>query len=289
LQERELFKFLSRTLCWIGEHFKGLLFLLIVLAFLIPKQEGINHLANVEEIKLFGAIIDAQDIVSQLEEAKHNPHIQGVLLNVNSPGGSVPPSIEISYAVASLAKEKPVVVYASGILASGSYYGSIFATHIVANPGAVVGSIGVIMESVNLHALLDKIGISSQVVKEGRYKEAGTLMRQWTPQEREELTQLTKDTYALFTQDVAKARGLSLQEVDQWANAHIFSAKRAKERGLIDEVGVKRTAINWLQQTLKLKRLIWKKEDPHQTLIEKIKKELGLKVEVGGYRLKASL
>jgi protease-4 len=288
--ERDMFSRLSKAIKWIGDHFKGLLFVLILAVLFMPTPKSQLIPPNLQEIKLTGAILDASEILNQIEQAQKDPNIKGVLLNVNSPGGSVPPSIEISYAIANLAKSKPVVAYASGVMASGSYYSSIYANKIIANPGAIVGSIGVIMQSANIKELLDKIGIKPQTIKEGLYKEAGTPTREWTPAEREELKRLTGDTYRLFVSDVAKARGLDINKSDQFANAHIFSAKRAKEVGLIDEIGIISQAKSTLTTLAKVKNPRWKQKDKLEKIIDKLTQKtftqiqsylFGLKSEIG--------
>jgi protease-4 len=184
-----MFNTIGKILQWIGKHFWGMLFLLIVLIVLMPEEAPTNP-ANLQEIKLAGPIIDSDTIVKEIEKAQDDKKIKGVLLTVNSPGGAVAPSIEISYAIKALKEKKPVIAYAGGIMASGSYYSSIYANQIIANPGAIVGSIGVIMESADVKELMDKIGIKPQIVQQGTYKQAGTPMRQWTPEERAELERL---------------------------------------------------------------------------------------------------
>jgi len=284
-----MFKRLSQTIQWIGKHFLGMLFLLLVAVLFFPKSTVPQEQANLQEIQLFGTIMDASKIVEEIEEAKNNPLIQGVLLNVNSPGGAVPPSIEISYAIKALQKEKPVIAYASGVMASGSYYSSIYADTIIANPGAIIGSIGVIMQSANIEELMKKVGIQSQVVKQGLYKEAGTFTRTWTPQERAELEQLTLDTYQLFVHDVAQARGLDENLSNSFANAHIFSAKRAKEVGLIDTIGIKSQAKALLIKKSHTPHPHWKEKSQIDTFIEKLTTKSIIKLEgyIGG--LKARL
>ena len=280
---------ISKIIKWIGQHFMGMLFLLIVLVVLIPKSAAPLKQPNLQEIQLFGPIMDADKIVKEIEEAQTNNAIKGVLLNVNSPGGAVPPSIEISYAIKALQKHKPVIAYASGIMASGSYYSSIYAQKIIANPGAIVGSIGVIMESANIKELLDKIGVKPQVVKQGTYKEAGTPMREWTPQERTELETLTKDTYKLFVHDVAAARGLDVNDSKSYADAHIFSSQRAKKAGLIDEIGIKSQAKSQLAKAARVIKPVWKEKDKLEAFIERLESQSILKIQSYFYGLKASL
>jgi len=274
---------------WLGEHFKGMLFLLIVLVLFLPKPESGLKPANLQEIRLNGPIMNADKILKEIEKAQKDDNIKGVLLDVNSPGGAVPPSIEISYAIRELKKHKPVIAYASGIMASGSYYASIYANKIIANPGSIIGSIGVIMESPNLERLMDKIGIGMQVVKEGTFKEAGTPTRKWTPKEREELERLTKDTYALFISDVAKARGLEVKNDKVYADAHIFSSGRAQKAGLIDEVGTKNGAKKQLAQLAKVKKPVWKEKDKFESLIEKFSSKALFHVQSYFYGLKSML
>ncbi|HHO65180.1 MAG TPA: S49 family peptidase, partial [Epsilonproteobacteria bacterium] len=162
-----MFKAIGKTIKWIGDHFKGMLFLLIALVVFMPESSTPLETANLQEIKLTGPIMSADKILKEIEEAQNNKHIKGVLLNVNSPGGAVPPSIEISYAIKELQKHKPVIAYASGVMASGSYYSSIYAKKIIANPGSIVGSIGVIMESADISELMDTVGVKTQIVKQG--------------------------------------------------------------------------------------------------------------------------
>ena len=265
-----MFSTLGKIIKWIGEHFKGMLFLLIALVVFMPKGSTPTSNANLQEIFLTGPIMDADKIVKEIEAAQKDNKIKGVLLNVNSPGGAVPPSIEIAYAIKALQAKKPVIAYASGIMASGSYYSSIYAKKIIANPGSIIGSIGVIMESANVEELMDKIGIKTQIVKQGTYKEAGTPTRKWTQEEREELETLTKDTYDLFVKDVATARGLKIEDAKSYADAHIFSSKRAKEVGLIDEIGVKSQAKTILIKEANITKAVWREKDKLDSFLDKL-------------------
>ena len=284
-----MFSKIGKIIKWIGEHFKGMLFLLIALVVFMPKSSTPLTTANLQEIALTGPIMSADKIVKEIEKAQEAKNIKGVLLNVNSPGGAVPPSIEISYAIKELQKHKPVIAYASGIMASGSYYSSIFAKKIIANPGSIVGSIGVIMESADVSALMKTIGVKTQVVKQGTYKEAGTPTREWTKEERAELETLTKDTYDLFVKDVATARGLDIAASKSYADAHIFSSKRAKEVGLIDDIGVKSQAKTELMKEANVTKAVWKEKDKFESFMDKLEGETILKVQSYFYGLKASL
>ncbi len=284
-----MFKKISDIIKWIGQHFLGMLFLLIALVVLMPKSATPLKPANLQEIELVGPILDAKQVLKEIEEASKNPRIKGVLLSVNSPGGAVPPSIEISYAIRDLTKKKPVIAYAQGIMASGSYYASIYAKKIIANPGAIVGSIGVIMESADIEELMKKIGVKPQVVKQGTYKEAGTFTREWTPQERAELERLTKDTYDLFVHDVATARGLDINRSNEYADAHIFSAARAKKVGLVDTIGTRYIAKKEVEKLAGVKKPVWKTKDKIEQIFEKLGTKAITKIQSYFYGLKSTL
>lgn len=284
-----MFSAIGKTIKWIGQHFLGMLFILIAFVVLMPTSTTQLTPANLQEIKLVGPIMDAQTILKEIETAQKDTTIKGILLNVNSPGGSVPPSIEIAYAIKELKKYKPVVAYASGIMASGSYYASIYANTIIANPGSIVGSIGVIMESANIESLMQTIGVKTQIVKQGRYKEAGTPTREWTAEERAELETLTKDTYNLFIHDVANARGLDVNKSKNYADAHIFSASRAKNAGLIDRVGVKSQAKAEVEKLANVNKPIWKEKDRLESFMEQLSTKSILRVQSYFYGLKASI
>ena len=284
-----MFSTLGNIVKWIGQHFMGMLFLLIAFVVLMPSSSTQLSTANLQEIKLTGPIMSADAILKEIASAQKNKNIKGVLLNVDSPGGAVPPSIEIAYAIKELKKHKPVIAYASGVMASGSYYASIYANKIIANPGSIVGSIGVIMQSANVEELMDTLGIKTQIVKQGTYKEAGTPTRKWTPQERAELETLTKDTYELFVSDVAQARGLDIDKDKSYADAHIFSSKRAKEVGLIDEIGVMSTAKADLEKLAKVKKPQWKEKDKLESFMEQFAAKSMMQLRSLFYGLQATL
>ncbi len=284
-----MFSAIGKTIRWIGQHFMGMIFLLIAFVVLMPTSTTQLIPANLQEIKLVGPIMDAEVILKEIETAQKDSSIKGVLLNVNSPGGAVPPSIEIAYAIKELKKHKPVVAYASGIMASGSYYASIYANTIIANPGSIVGSIGVIMQSANVEELMNTIGVKTQIVKQGTFKEAGTPTREWTPEERAELETLTKDTYDLFVNDVAKARGLDVNRSKEYADAHIFSAARAKDAGLIDKVAVISQAKKMVAKLAKVKKPVWKEKDKLESFIDQLGTKSIMQLQSYFYGLKASM
>lgn len=267
---KRIFSPVTATLRFIGEHFKAMLFLLLLFLIFAPSDEQSFIPNNLQKITLEGPIFEVADILDELERARTHNDIKGVLFVINSPGGAVAPSIEIAEAIKRLQHEKPVVVYGSGMLASGGYYAAIWANEIIANPGAMIGSIGVIMQGANFSELMEKIGIETQVVKAGRYKQVGTADRAWTDDETAELEKVISGTYDMFVEDVAKARGLNVSDKARYADAHIFTAAQAKAVGLIDTLGVEYDAQRRLEALSGVAEPLWNKEDRFDKFIRQM-------------------
>ena len=266
----KLFYPITGPISFIQAHFKTVFFLTI-LYFVLSNGDTKNlETANLQIIELNGPIMIVDDVLEKIEEAKTNVDIKGVLLKVNSPGGAVAPSVELAYAIKELNDIKPVVAYASGIMASGSYYASIWADSIIANPGSMIGSIGVIMQSADASELMSKIGIKTQTVKMGKYKESGTPTRQWTKDERAELEKVTQNTYDMFITDVANARKLNKKNHEKYADAHIFTSSQAKAVGLIDKVGTISVAKLELVNLTKTTNPIWSTENKMDKFMAKM-------------------
>jgi protease-4 len=268
-----LFLPITAPIKFIQEHFKATLLVLILFAIYNNSDSQDLQVANLKQINVLGPIMDASLVLEEIDDVMHDENIKGVLLNVNSPGGAVAPSIEIAYAIKELNKIKPVVAYASGTMASGSYYASIWADKIVANPGSMIGSIGVILQSMDASELMAKIGIKTQTVKIGTFKEAGTPTRQWTKAEREELNKVIKSTYDMFVKDVANARKLKVQNHKEFADAHIFTAIQAKNVGLVDKVATVGEARLLVEKASKVSEPIWAKKDKMEKFMEKLTSE----------------
>ncbi|MEA3513646.1 MAG: signal peptide peptidase SppA [Campylobacterota bacterium] len=266
----KLFTPITAPIRFIQRNFKTVLFLTILYFIVSSSDQSTMQKANLQTIELNGPIMDASEILEKIEIAKNDIDIKGVLLKVNSPGGAVAPSVEIFYAIKELREVKPVVAYASGIMASGSYYAAVGANTIVANPGSMIGSIGVIMQSADMSELMSKIGVKTQTVKIGTYKEAGTPTRQWTKEERDELENVIKSTYDTFVNDVVQNRNLKKENHKKYADAHIFTASQAKNVGLIDEVAPISKARLLTQQLSKVEKPIWSKEDKMEKFMEKL-------------------
>ena len=265
------FRFIGRIITYINNHFKAMLFLLLLFLLFNPFGEEALQQANLTTIKLDTQIENIDKLLVQIEKAHQNPHIKGVLLQVDSPGGALAPSIELSMAIKRLNEIKPVIAYASGSMTSGSYYASIWTRKIIANPGAFIGSIGVLFQAPNIEGLAKKLGISEQVITAGAYKQMGTFTRAWNEQEKAALNELIQDAYMLFVSDVASARGLKIEDAKNFADARVFIAHKAMKNGLIDEVGSIYQAQIELEKMANVTNPIWEKPSEMELFLQELK------------------
>lgn len=267
-----IFDWITKPLDFITKYFKALVFLLIVVLIFTPQEESLQQEANVARINLYGAILQSDSFLEELEKLEKNKNIQGILLVIDSPGGAIAPSVEISEAIKRINAKTPIVAYAQGAMASGSYLAGVWADSIVANRGALLGSIGVIINGADISELAQKLGIKPQTIKAGIYKEAGTFMRPWTAEEEAMLENLVYEQYQMFVEVVANARGIPQHNESHFAQGKILSAKSALEFGLIDKVGNLYDAQNLLFQKANITNPQWYKEekDKIEVYLEKI-------------------
>ncbi|MFQ6758693.1 signal peptide peptidase SppA [Desulfovibrionaceae bacterium CB1MN] len=194
-------------------------------------QEGLG----VIDVK--GVILESEEILANLVAFREEPKIKGIVLRIDSPGGAVGASQEIYDEVRRTSKVKPVVASMGSVAASGGLYVSLGAGKIVANPGTLTGSMGVILKFANLEGLFDKIGYKNEVVKSGRLKDIGSPSRPMTEEERQMLQSMIDNVQEQFVQAVSESRSLPVAEVRKIADGRIFSGQQAKEYGLVDQLG----------------------------------------------------
>jgi len=190
-------------------------------------------------VRVEGVILDAQQTVGELKRFADNPSVKAIVLRIDSPGGGVVPSQEIYDAVKRVRNKNNKMVVASmgTVAASGGYYIAAATDRIIANPGTLTGSIGVIMELANLEGLLKKIGVESLVVKSGQYKDIGSPLRKMSEGDRRILQSVMDDVHRQFIQAVAEGRSLDEAEVQPLADGRIFTGRQAREMKLVDELG----------------------------------------------------
>jgi len=195
-----------------------------------------------------GMILESSDIVAWIRTLRDDESVKGVLLRVNSPGGGIAPSQEIYQAVKALNDVKPVVASYGTVAASGGYYSSVPARIIVANPGSITASIGVMAEFVTVTQAMEKLGIKPEVLTTGKYKAAGTPMRDLSPEQREQLLGLMQDLHEQFVADVASARQMNPERVAAIADGRAVSGRQALALGLIDMLGSQEQAFAKLKE-----------------------------------------
>jgi len=223
------------ALAAVGAAFVAIVALAVLLAVFTgsPLARG----PNVAVIKIEGIIIDPASVTSQLKEVGERDGIKAVIIRINSPGGAVAPSQEIHGEILRLKKTKAVVASMGTTAASGGYYAAVAADKIVASPGTITGSIGVIIEFVNAEELLGKIGLKGYVIKSGRFKDVGSPLRKMEAAERELLQGVIDDVNGQFIDAVAAGRGLDRDRVAKIADGRIFTGAQALANGLVDSLG----------------------------------------------------
>ncbi len=199
-------------------------------------------------VNVEGMILDSTDVVEWIRELEGDDSVKGVLLRVNSPGGAIAPSQEIYAAVDKLNRVKPVVASYGSLAASGGYYCSCPAELIYANPGSVTASIGVMAEFVTVTEALEKLGIKPEVLTTGKYKAAGTPMRELSDEQRTQMLGLMRDLHEQFVDHVARARGMERDRVAAVADGRAVSGRQAVELGLVDHLGTRFDAIDKLKE-----------------------------------------
>ncbi len=223
------------------------LFFLVVVAcliwLLIPDQyfAGPNRIGVIE---VRGVIENVQDSLKALREFRKDPNVKAILVRIESPGGGIGASQELYREIRRTIDEKPVVASLGGIAASGGYYIASAANRIVANPGTITGSIGVISYFPDLRGLLDKLGISATVIKSGRFKDTGNPDREMTQEEKDLLQETMDQAHRQFIRDVARGRSMAEEDVRKVADGRIIMGEAAQQMGLVDELGNFEDAVN---------------------------------------------
>ncbi len=184
-----------------------------------------------------GNLVSSVEAVRLLEDARQDSSVKAVLLRVNSPGGSAAASQEIYNAIKKLKEEKPVVVSMGDLAASGGYYISSAANYIFANPATLTGSIGVLFDTIEFSELMKNVGISSQTLKAGEFKDIASPWRKMTEKERELLQEMLDQVHHQFIKAVAEGRKIDESKVKAVATGVIMTGEQAVKVGLADAVG----------------------------------------------------
>lgn len=217
------------------------LFLLTVIIFLAwlmtPELQFLASPNRIGVLEVRGMIDNVQDSLKALKEFRQDDNVRAIVVRIDSPGGGIGASQELYREIWRTREEKPVVASLGGIAASGGYYIASAANRVIANPGTITGSIGVISYFPNLRELFDKIGFSAVIIKSGQFKDTGNPGREMT-QEEKALLQTTMDqAHAQFIRDVARGHSLPEAKVSEIADGRIIMGETAHQLGLVDELG----------------------------------------------------
>jgi protease-4 len=217
----------------------GVLVILLIVASLSLTvfQKNLSLRDKIALVRIEGPILDSQNAVEEIRDYGKDSSIKAVLLRIDSPGGAVAPSQEIYSEVKKVAASKPLVVSMGSVAASGGYYIACPATRIVANPGTLTGSIGVIMEIPNIEGLLNKIGVKTEVIKSGKNKDIGSAFRAMKPEERKLLQGVMDNVHEQFIRAVAEGRKMKIEDVRAIADGRIFTGEQAVSEGLVNDLG----------------------------------------------------
>lgn len=190
-------------------------------------------------IEVDGVINDDEAFLRDVRRLRRDGSVKGWVVSINSPGGVVAPSQSIYQTLGRIRSEDgvPVVASIGGVGASGGYYVALGADSILALPGSITGSIGVIMEYPNVQELMDKVGVRMEVLKAGEQKDLGSPFRTMGPEDRAVLNAMITDVHDQFIEAVASGRGMSEEAVRELADGRVLSGRQALEAGLVDRLG----------------------------------------------------
>jgi len=194
-------------------------------------------------LQIEGAIDDPRTVIAELRRLREMPWIKAIVVRVDSPGGAVAPTQEIFAEIQRSKKKKPFIASMGSIAASGGYYIAAACDTIVANPGTLTGSIGVIMQLSNVEELMKKIGVKGYNVKSGANKDIGSPFQPLSAEGKEILQSLVDNVHGQFVAAVAQGRGLDEARVRKLADGRIYSGAQAKDLGLVDQFGTLEDAI----------------------------------------------
>lgn len=218
----------------------------ITLLILIgTKSSDLKFGEKVGIIEITGIITDSKSVIHNLKRFREDNSIKAIVLRIDSPGGGVGPAQEIFREIRKTVGVKKIVASMGAVAASGGYYIAAGTDGIVANPGTITGSIGVIIRFANFEDLLSKIGLTPVVVKSGEYKDTGSPVRKMTKEERKILQNFVNQIHKQFIIAVAEGRNMDQSEVEPLADGRIFTGEEAKNLGLIDRIGNLEDAVEW--------------------------------------------
>lgn len=213
---------------------------------------GRNEILSLE---INGVIFNGKKFLHSLKKYTEDNSVKAVVIDINSPGGAVGPSQEIYYEILRAKQEtkKPFVCVSTGLMASGGYYAALACDKIVVAPGAMIGSIGVIMEFANLEKLYEWAKVERYTITSGKFKDSGSEYRPMRDDERALFQEMITEVYDQFRSTVAKARNLPLEAVTEYADGRVMTGAKAVQVKFADAQGTYQDAVNMAAKMAGLK------------------------------------
>lgn len=241
---------------WFWGIFLGLFLLVLIfisISFLIfasaLKREGGEYISSgsgdkIAIVEINDVIMSSEKTVEQIKRYREDKSIKAIILRINSPGGGVAASQEIYEEVKRTRDSGKIIVVSMGsIAASGGYYIAVGSSLIVANPGTLTGSIGVIAQFISIKDLAEKLGITQTTIKSGSLKDSGNPFRTMNDSDKAYFQEVVDNSFSQFVDVVARERKMSMDKLMLYANGRVFTGLQAKEYGLIDSLGTFEDAI----------------------------------------------
>lgn len=200
---------------------------------------------NVGIVEIQGIILSSKQVIRQIQDFNKDDKIKAIILRIDSPGGAIGPSQEIYREIFKIKTQKKVIASMGSVAASGGYYIACAADGIMANPGTITGSIGVIMEYLNMMDVAQKVGLRPVVIKSAEFKDTGHPLRELKENEKQMLQGLVDELHEQFVSDAAIARGMDQQVMGKLADGRVYTGKTALSLELIDRLGNLDDAVQW--------------------------------------------
>ncbi|CEI85205.1 Signal peptide peptidase A, Serine peptidase, MER OPS family S49 [Ehrlichia minasensis] len=248
-------------------------FVSLILCNYIDTSKVSNFLDNkyIAKVNIEGKIETNEDMDTLLKKIAKDEHVIGLILNINSPGGSVTGSEILYQNIRNIAKNKPVVAVLNDLAASGGYMAAIAADYIIARHTTITGSIGTLMQYIGVSSLAEKIGIHLKSIKSSNLKAATSPFEEFTKEKEESIRRIVNESYNYFIDIVADRRKMEKNQVLKIADGSIYTGSEALSIGLIDQIGGEDEAMDWFQsQNISTQKVKVLSKKPHLSVLESI-------------------
>ncbi len=235
---------------WRVAGFSGLIAAVAAIGYAAADRAGYGGIQNqIARISIDGVITGNQRLADLMRRVGESSTVSGVVISINSPGGTTTGSEELFRNIRRLSEKKPVVTFVDGTAASGGYITAMATDYIVARETSIVGSIGVLFQYPDLTGLMGQIGVKMEAVKSAPLKAEPNPFTPTSPEARAAMQAVVNDTYDWFKNLVRERRRLNEGELSTASTGQVFSGRQAVPLKLIDKIGSERDAVAWLEQT----------------------------------------